>query len=171
LKVPVEIDFSMQDWAREWFPCKCESDASVEEQMFLYEWFGKDMKMANYLRQLPLQIFPDAEWEMPIEEETYFSMAENLVANATQTSYIQKVVQATQPEESMRVEEIKKELLERYKDTVFRPHFGGMPPKRGPHGEATFNLKPGAEPTTIKPFTLVGKRREAMNKLITQLEE
>ena len=123
------------------------------------------------MRHLPLQIFPDSEWEDQIEEEVYFSMAENLVTNAIQASYCQKVVQATNPEESTRVGQIKKELIDRYKDTVFRPKFGGMPPKRGPHGKANFNLKPGAEPKTIRPFTLVGERREAMNKLITQLEE
>ena len=127
--------------------------------------------MVEYLRQLPLQIFPESEWEPPIEEEVYFNIAEHLVTHVTQTSYCQKVVQASNPEESNRVEQIKMELLEEYKNTVFRNKFGGLPPKRGPHGQATFQLKPDAEPKTIRPFTLVGERREAMNKMISQLEE
>ena len=60
--------------------------------------------------------------------------------------------------------------METYLKTVFRPNFGGMPPKRGPFGDATIVLKPDAEPKNIKPFHLIGDRRDGMIKLIKQLE-
>ena len=46
----------------------------------------------------------------------------------------------------------------------------GCHQKRGPHGESNFELKPNAEPKTIKPFNLVGERRAAMIELIKNLE-
>ena len=71
-------------------------------------------------------------------------MAENLVSFENDISYCQKVVQAAQPEDSTRVEEIKKELMEEYKNTVFRAHFGGMSPKRGTTWRGNLQPKTGS---------------------------
>ena len=64
----------------------------------------------------------------------------------------------------------RKQLLEEFKGTVFRETLGGTPPSRGPFGEATIEIKPGFVPAKQRPFQVVGERREAMIKLIQQLE-
>ena len=48
---------------------------------------------------------------------------------------------------------------------------GGIPPTRGPFGEATIEIKPGFVPVKQRPFQVVGERRDAMVKLIQQLEK
>ena len=107
IKVPKYIAFPMKEWARILYLNTCGDDFTGQEQMHLHEWVRKDLKMVEYLRHLSLQIFPDAEWDLSIEEEKFFSMEENLVAHVTVASYYQKVVQATHPEESTRLEEKK----------------------------------------------------------------
>ena len=72
----------------------------------------------------------------------------------------QGIVNATDPVFSTRVEEIKRELLEKYKDTVFRPEIARNAPVRGPHCEATITLIPDAVPKAQKCFQMVGDRRK-----------
>ena len=45
------------------------------------------------------------------------------------------------------------------------------PPVRGPFAEATIEIKPGVTPVKQRPFQVVGERRDALTKLIQQLEK
>ena len=56
-----------------------------------------------------------------------------------------------------------------YASTVFKCEGPLDRPVRGPFGEATIELKPGAQPLKQRPFHLVGERREALAKLVDQL--
>ena len=42
---------------------------------------------------------------------------------------------------------------------------------RGPFGEATIEIKPGVTPAKQRPFQVVGERRDALTKLIQQLQK
>ena len=68
-KIIQEEEFPRKEWARVWYLHSCGDDAMLKEQMFLHESDGKDYKLVEHLRQLPLQIFPNSEWEPPMEEE------------------------------------------------------------------------------------------------------
>ena len=67
------------------------------------------------------------------------------------------------------VEEIRKQLLTEYADSVFVGKTGGSPPVRGPYGEAEIILKPGAVPVKQRPYQMTGERRAAWVALTDQL--
>jgi hypothetical protein len=67
------------------------------------------------------------------------------------------------------VEDLRKQVLVDYAESVFRkevpPH---ERPVRGPFGEATIELMPGAQPVKQKAFHMHGERGEALAKLVDQ---
>ena len=68
-------------------------------------------------------------------------------------------------------EEIKKKIVEEYTGSVFRDEIWPDPPERGPFGLAKLQIKPGVVPVKQRPFVLIGERREALTKLVTQFEK
>ena len=78
---------------------------------------------------------------------------------------------AHSPLEDEVVEAKRKGLFEEFKETVFRSEMGGTPPVRGPFGEATLEIKPGVTPAKQRPFQVVFEPRDALTKLIQQLEK
>ena len=62
-------------------------------------------------------------------------------------------------------------ILLDYADSVFRTTVFKDRPIRGPFGEATIELKPGAQPTKQRPYHIQGERREAWTKLVNKLIE
>ena len=115
-----------------------------------------------------LRALPEIEFESEWDETSYEYMASYIVQPSLQWD-CQGIVNATDPVFSTRVEEIKKELLEKYKDTVFRPEIARNAPVRGPHCEATITLIPDAVPKAQKCFQMVGDRRKGMIDFINRL--
>jgi len=68
------------------------------------------------------------------------------------------------------VEELKKKIIDEYRDTVFKDEVWADPPVRHPLGFAEIKLKPGVVPIKQRPFTLAGERREAVTDLVKKFE-
>jgi hypothetical protein len=67
------------------------------------------------------------------------------------------------------VEDLKKQVLSDYTGTVFRKEVpSDERPVRGPFGEATIELMPGAQPVKQRAFHMHGERGEALAKLVDQ---
>ena len=75
------------------------------------------------------------------------------------------------PKSGSEFDEMRKRIMEDFKESVFRTSLGRTPPVRVPFGEATIEIKPGIAPVKQRPFQVVGERRDAMVKLIEKLEE
>ena len=65
-----------------------------------------------------------------------------------------------------KVEELRNQILEDYKETAFRKELWPDPPLRGTYGMATIPLKEGAVPFTAKAFCMHGERAEAYKKVV-----
>ena len=63
------------------------------------------------------------------------------------------------------------QILRKYQDTVFTKVAPREWPVRGPFGEATIELRPGAGPVKQRPYHIQGERREALVKIVDQLIE
>ena len=76
-------------------------------------------------------------------------------AEETQTvdCYIGGVVVANTPYECEAVDVARGQILEAYKDSVFRDKHDGDPPVRGPFGEATIEVRPGVTPENNVHFS------------------
>ena len=86
--------------------------------------------------------------------------AEALVGNVVVTSG------AMEGEE---VEQIRQNLFREYASSVFTKEAPKVRPVRGPYGEATIEIKPGAQPTKQRPFHIQGERKEALLRIVDQL--
>ena len=84
-------------------------------------------------------------------------------------SFVESIVQADRPEEGDDVEDIRRRIIEDYKDSVFSNQHVANPPVRGPFGEATIEVKPGVTPVKQRPFRIQGERLEAWTRLIDKL--
>ena len=67
------------------------------------------------------------------------------------------------------VEQVRQKLLGDFGSTVFTTTAPKTRPVRGPYGEATIEIKPGAQPVKQRPFHIQGERREAMLRIVDQL--
>ena len=79
------------------------------------------------------------------------------------------VVVAGDPMDGERVKELRRKIKEDYASSVFSTVIPKERPVRGPDGEATIELRPGATPVKQRPFHLQGERRDALVKLIDDL--
>ena len=68
-----------------------------------------------------------------------------------------------------KVDPIVSKIIKDFSSTVFKCDGPVERPIRGPFGEATIELKPGATPLKQRPFHLVGERRDALAKMVDQL--
>ena len=66
------------------------------------------------------------------------------------------------------VEQVRQKLLSDFASTVFTTKAPKTRPVRGPYGEATIEIKPGAQPVKQRPFHIQGERREAMLRMVEQ---
>ena len=80
------------------------------------------------------------------------------------------MVDADNPAEGDAVEALRRAILCEYADTVFNPEVEIPPPVRGPRGEATITLKPGAVPIKQRMFQMHGERKDKWAELVTELE-
>ena len=79
------------------------------------------------------------------------------------------VVVAGDPIQGANVDVLRQKLKADYTTSVFSPVVPRERPVRGPFGEATIELKPGATPLKQRPFHLQGERKEALTKLVDNL--
>ena len=69
---------------------------------------------------------------------------------------------AGHPIQGVNVDVLRQKLKADYTTSVFSPEAPRERPIRGPFGEATIELKPGATPLKQRPFHLQGERKEAL---------
>ena len=73
--------------------------------------------------------------------------------------FVRRVVQAEKPVQGEDVDTLRAEIRAEYGETVFSDKPTGPPPIRGPFGEATITLKPGAVPVKQRMYQIHGERR------------
>ncbi|EPS64205.1 hypothetical protein M569_10576 [Genlisea aurea] len=67
--------------------------------------------------------------------------------------------------EEERVEELRRRIFEDFEGKVLDVQVPRDPPSRGPFGTAHIYLKPGAQPTRQKVYTMFGEKQEAHKKV------
>ena len=115
---------------------------------------------------------PPEEWRVVTrreEEEHLRDVAEQLNTNMTQNHYVKRVITTEDPVKGTDVERLREKIKEDFASTVFNIHRTGPPPVRGPHGEATIELKPNATPAKQRMYQIHGPRGEAWGRMIDQL--
>ena len=133
--------------------------------------------MVHYLRSLCPVVEPQVGYEgveRVLDDETLEDMAHHVLRDDQSihgewalVHFVKGVVEAREPHESPRVDELRKKVLAEYAGRVFTDKpTPGDPPIRGPFGLAEIHLKPGATPTKHKMFHITGKRRAAWVKLM-----
>ena len=96
-------------------------------------------------------------------------MARDLALTPHAGDFVRSVVVADYPAEGDAVEALRRAILCEYADTVFNPEVERPPPVRGPMGEATITLKPGAVPIKQRMFQMHGERKDKWAELVTEL--
>jgi hypothetical protein len=103
--------------------------------------------------------------------EDLVQLARHIGTNEHAEAFIRGVVIADGPKEGLEAEFLRQKFLADYKNTVFDTKFPGPPPIRGPFGEATIKLKPGAIPKKQRPYQILGDRKVRFENKIRRLEE
>ena len=62
-------------------------------------------------------------------------------------------------------------IVDEFKDDVLSGKLHKDPPVRGPYGEASINLKPGAKPKRMRGFQVHGPKAEALKKMVEDFTE
>lgn len=145
---------------------------------------AEDMELAiNYLNGLSLHAQPgepgmgvpdlpglaNQEARDRVEGPDLEPLAWRLVREGVNVNFIKGFVSSREAMTGDRIEELRKNILGEYSDTVFCGSTGGDPPVRGPYGEAEIILKPGATPIKQRPYQMTGERRAAWVTLTDQL--
>ena len=93
----------------------------------------------------------------------------NLTIPFGNISYVRGFIETGESVQSTLADQLRTNILEDYKDSVFSNKTTGNPPKRGIYGEAEIVLKPGAVPVRQRAYQMAGERRTAWIKLTDQL--
>ena len=128
-------------------------------------------EISDGLFKMQLNAIPEVRFEGEFEEKHLKDLAGaliNLEGLDGALNFVRSVVVAGDPIPG--VEPLIGKILEDFKETVFACDVPLDRPVRGPFGEATIELKPGAQPVKQRPFYMVGERREAPTKLVDGLE-
>ena len=83
-------------------------------------------------------------------------MARHIATSEHAEACVRGVVIAENPKVGPEVEALEQKFLADYKDSVFDIKVRGPPPIRGPFGEATIKLRPGAIPRSSDPTKFWG---------------
>ena len=118
-----------------------------------------------------LSALPEVRFAEDLDERDARHLAVNLHHFGGINNFVQGVVLADKPYEGDLVDQIRASIVEDYRDSVFSDKHESDPPVRGPHGEATIELKPGVTPSKIRPYQMKGERGEAWRKMIDDLEK
>ena len=69
--------------------------------------------------------------------------------------------------EGEEVEQVRQNLFREYASSVFTTEAPKVRPVRGPYGEASIEIKPGAQPVKQRPFLIQGNRKWPCSALLT----
>ena len=69
------------------------------------------------------------------------------------------------------VASVRSGIVDEFKDDVLSGKLHKDPPVRGPYGEASINLKPGAKPKRMRGFQVHGPKAEALKKMVEDFTE
>ena len=108
---------------------------------------------------------------MEFDAPTWVALVDNFLPREDKIHYARSVLTGSEPISDPQVEKIKAEVIERFSDSVFKKTLGKIPPVRGPLGQAKIEIKPGFSNVKQRAFQLAGDRREALIKLIRDLEK
>ena len=123
-----------------------------------------------YLQCLHLKAVPERMVEYEFDPETLDGIIKNFLNSQEEPCYARSVVTGSEPLSNDKVESIKKEILEKYSNSVFRETLGKLPPKRFKFGEAEIKIKPGWKCSKQRAFELgFGERRDSLIKVIEDL--
>ena len=93
------------------------------------------------------------------EEKELVQLARHIATSEHAEAFVRGVVIAENPKVGPEVEALRQKFLADYKDSVFDIKVRGPPPIRGPFGEATIKLRPGAIPKKQRPYKFWGIAR------------
>ncbi len=105
------------------------------------------------------------------EGEELVQLARHIATSEHAEAFIRGVVIADGPKEFPEAEALRQKVLADYKDTVFDTRVHGSPTIRGPFGEATIKLKPGAIPKKQRPYQIFEDRKVRFENQIRRFEE
>jgi hypothetical protein len=104
------------------------------------------------------------------EEANRTELARQIALSEDAPHFVRRVVQAEKPVQGEDVDTLRAEIRAEYGETVFSDKPTGPPPVRGPFGEATITLKPGAVPVKQRMYQIHGERRAAWSEGIEKME-
>ena len=125
-------------------------------------------KVIKRLRHIRAQTERKKIWGQT-EDEYLEDLAKQLQSMGCAEHFVRRVVFTDGPVLGPEVDALRTQLVEEFRATVFDTKVRGPPPVRGPHGEATIELKPNAAPVKQRMFQIHGPRREAWEVLIDKL--
>jgi hypothetical protein len=99
----------------------------------------------------------------PLTDEDLWKAAK-LLKELTPKTEVRGMMLIEDEIESPLAEELREEIMRKYKEKVFRDRVWPRPPG-GTHGPAKFYIKPGAKPACGRTISLSGERLEAMRDL------
>ena len=105
------------------------------------------------------------------EEKELVQLARHIATSEHAEAFVRGVVIAENPKVGPEVEALRQKFLADYKDSVFDIKVRGPPPIRGPFGEATIKLRPGAIPKKQRPYQILGDRKVRFENKIRRFEE
>ena len=104
-------------------------------------------------------------------QDQHEETAKAIVEQGQSPAFSRGVVLSENPLAGPEAEALRQRFLEEYKDSVFNTKVKGPPPVRGPFGEATITLKPGAVPRKQRMYQIQGDRRAKWDDKIRRFEE
>ncbi len=103
--------------------------------------------------------------------EELVQLARHIATSEHAEAFVRGVVVAEGPKAGPEAEALRQGFLADYKDSVFDIQVRGPPPIRGPFGEATIKLKPGAIPKKQRSYHILGDRKVRFENNIRRFEE
>ena len=105
------------------------------------------------------------------EDECLHEIAKCIQEKGHTKHFVRHVITTEDPVQGAEIEALKARIVSDYALSVFDITNQGPPPIRGPHGEATIELKPNAYPVKQRMYQIHGERGEAWGKMIDKLVE
>ena len=133
---------------------------------------GEAVAMVEGLARLQLNALPEVRFGGELDYDHLEALAADIITREGMDraeALVQGVVITNGAMRDDRAEQIQRKLLEDFKTSVFTNQSPKERPKRGPHGEATIELKPGAQPIKQRPYQIQGERREALIRMVDKL--
>ena len=105
------------------------------------------------------------------EEKELVQLARHIATSEHAEAFVRGEVIVENPRMGPEVEALRQKFLADYKDSVFDIKVRGPSPIRGPFGEATIKLRPGAILKKQRPYQILGDRKVRFENKIRRFEE